>query len=346
MLILAAVAAAFVPLPRAWIERWYSAGLYLRVQPVVTRVSNLAPFALFDVLIVVTIAAWVITAIVDWRRAVVRVVTGTAGLYLAFLLMWGLNYRRTSLADELEFDSRAVSAEAAVSLAGTAIDQLNTLHDRAHMIDGRDLGPLESSFGRVQRELGGAKTAVAARPKRTLLNPFFRLTGVDGMTDPYFLETLIVTDLLPFERPMDIAHEWGHLAGYADESEASFVGWLTSIHGSAADQYSGWLFLFEELLPVVRQPVVRQQNQSELFHRLGPGPLEDLRALSERRQKNVNRAASRTSERIYDRYLKANRVQAGIASYDEVVRLALGVRFGADWTPRRRDSREAGRALP
>lgn len=346
MLVLVAVAAAFVPLPRTWIERWYSAGLYLRVQPLVTCVSNLAPFALFDVLIVVTLAVWAITAIANWRRAVARMVTGTAVLYLAFLLMWGMNYRRTTLADKLEFDSGAVSAEAALSLAGTAIDQLNALHDRAHMIDGRDLGPLESSFARVQRELGAARTAVAARPKRTLLNPFFKLTGVDGMTDPYFLETLLVTDLLPFERPMDIAHEWGHLAGYADESEASFVGWLTSIHGSAADQYSGWLFLFEELLPVVRQPAVRQEDQSELFHRLGPGPIEDLRAMGQRRQKNVNRAASRTSERIYDRYLKANRVQAGIASYDEVVRLALGARFGADWTPRLRDSREAGRALP
>jgi len=37
--------------------------------------------------------------------------------------------------------------------------------------------------------------------------------------------------------------------------------------------------------------------------------------------------------RVYDRYLKANRVAAGAASYGEVVRLVLGVRFGTDWTP-------------
>ena len=33
-------------------------------------------------------------------------------------------------------------------------------------------------------------------------------------------------DLLPFERPFVLAHEWAHLAGHADEAEASAVaGW-------------------------------------------------------------------------------------------------------------------------
>ena len=77
------------------------------------------------------------------------------------------------------------------------------------------------------------------------------------MTDPYFLETLVKSDLLPFERPMIVAHEWSHLAGFADESEASFAGWLTCVHGSIADQYSGWLFLFEELAPVVPEEIAR-----------------------------------------------------------------------------------------
>ena len=46
------------------------------------------------------------------------------------------------------------------------------------------------------------------------------------MTDPFLLETLLAPDLLDVERPFVIAHEWAHLAGYADESEANFVAWL------------------------------------------------------------------------------------------------------------------------
>jgi hypothetical protein len=32
--------------------------------------------------------------------------------------------------------------------------------------------------------------------------------------------------------------------------------------------------------------------------------------------------------RVYDRYLKANRIEAGTASYAQVVRLALGTQLG------------------
>ena len=338
-LVLGALAAALVPLPRAFIERWYSTFLYVHAQHVITRVSNVVPFALFDALIVAVLAAWFLLAIAGFRhgrlslvRLVMRTATWTAILYLAFLLVWGLNYRRMPLMDKLQFDPQAASPEAVLALANTAIDRLNALHDPAHAMGWPGFGTVEPSLAdaldRVQRELGGTHNFVPARPKRTMLNPLFRLSGVDGMTDPYFLETLVTSDILPFERPMDIAHEWGHLAGFADESEASFVGWLACLHGSTADQYSGWLFLIEELIPAVPQ-----QDRRGFVGRIAPGPLADLRAIAERQRTQVNPVVSSASGRIYDRYLKANRVEAGIASYDEVVRLILGVRYGPDWTP-------------
>ena len=36
---------------------------------------------------------------------------------------------------------------------------------------------------------------------------------------------------------------------------------------------------------------------------------------------------------VYDGYLRANRVEEGIASYDAVLRLMLGTRLGPEWTP-------------
>ena len=63
--------------------------------------------------------------------------------------------------------------------------------------------------------------------------------------------------------------------------------------------------------------------------------MEDLRAISARydRSSPVVRQAARG---VYDEYLKANRVAEGIASYDAVVRLMVGTRFDARWTPARR----------
>ena len=148
------------------------------------------------------------------------------------------------------------------------------------------------------------------------------------MTDPYFLETLIDDSVLRVERPMVIAHEWAHLAGFADESEASFAGWLTCIHGSAANQYSAWLFVFQEMMPIVRA-----EARSELVRRLAPGPLGDLQAIAER-ARQANPGASRISSLVYDRYLKANRIPSGVANYGEVAGLMLGAQFAPDWTPK------------
>ncbi len=64
-----------------------------------------------------------------------------------------------------------------------------------------------------------------------MLTPFFTWAGVTGMMNPFGLETIVHPDLLPFERPFVLAHEWAHLAGHADEAEASAVGWLACMNG-------------------------------------------------------------------------------------------------------------------
>ena len=251
LLVAAAAAVAFAPMPPPLIERIYSAGAYLRIQRILTSLSNLVPIALFDVLLIATVACWLFALSVDlvrdrgaWMRIAVRLVGRTlawsAGFYLAFLLTWGLNYRRVHLVDKLQFDADTVSPGGAAALATTAVNELNALHGRAHASGWFPLTtigrPLAAAFDRSQRELGATTLAVAGRPKTTLLEPYFRRAGVAGMTDPYFLETMVERELLPFERPFVVGHEWAHLAGYADESEANFVGWLTCLRGSTGDQ--------------------------------------------------------------------------------------------------------------
>ncbi|MEO8256159.1 MAG: DUF3810 family protein [Acidobacteriota bacterium] len=343
LLVSAAAALAVAPLSPLHVERAYSSGAYLWLQRILTSVSNLFPFALFDVLLAATVAAWLIAFGIDlarargsWARMALRLagrtVVWSAGFYLAFLLIWGLNYRRVPLAEKLQFDADRVSPAGAAALAATAVHELNTLHDAAHASGWFALTAinrqLAASFDRRQRELGATTAAVAGRPKTTLLEPYFRRAGVAGMTDPYFLETLVESELLPFERPFVVAHEWAHLAGYADESEANFVGWLSCVRGSTGDQYSGWLFLYEELTRAVRPA-----DRAALSARLAPGPRADLEAIADRLRRQVSPALSAAGWQVYDRYLKANRVEAGTASYAQVVRLALGTRFGPEWTP-------------
>ena len=275
-LVLAGLAAAalLAPLPAPFVERLYSSSVYPLLQRTLTSASNLTPVAWLDLLTVLVVASLVLASLRDagrWPasrvmlRLAARLVSVAALACLAFVLAWGLNYRRTLPA------------------------------------------------------VGLTPSTVPARPKRSLLDLYFRRAGVAGMTDPFFLETLMASDILPFERPHVVAHEWAHLAGITDEGEANFVGWLTCVRGTPSQQYSGWLFLYSEVLAGL--PRDRAQPISAL---LSAGPRADLQALRERSLRELSPRVSGAGWLVYDQYLKANRVEAGTASYAQVVQLVLG----------------------
>ena len=339
LLVAAAVLLAVAPLPAAWIEELYSRRFYLMVQGAVTPLAGGVPFALFDLLLAALCAA------VAWRwwaafrgtgrrggrlRAALRAGRDTAVLlsavYLIFLLLWGFNYRREPLAAALGFDAGRVTPRAVAALADESVARLNALHAPAHGASWASLDGmperLGSAFEQVQRRLGITPVAVAGTPKRTLLAPYFRRAGIDGMVSPFSLEILVNGAVLPFERPYVVAHEWAHLAGYADESEASFVGWLTCLAGDDASRYSAWLYLAPQL---VRH--LGEEGRNRVWGALEAGPADDLRAVAARTSEAVP-IVRRNASRVYDQYLRANRVESGVASYGEVVDLVLGTR---DW---------------
>jgi hypothetical protein len=341
-LVVVAAAAALVPIPASSVERFYSNGAYRALQPALTSLSNRTSFALFDALLLGVATLWLAQSVrvaahrgaVSKKIAVIlwHSLVWSAALYVAFLCLWGFNYRRVPLADKLVFRSDTVTDDAARAMADAAVDQMNLLYEAAQADDAASEEAVHASLAAAFRHaadlVGIPAGHVPARPKRSLLDWYFRRAAVSGMTNPYFLEILVASDVLPFERPFVVAHEWSHLAGIANEGDANFVGWLACVRASPGARYSGWLFLYQELAGSLNR-----SDQRAVAARLGPGPLADLRASRERMLKNVSPRLAAAGWRVYDSYLKANRIQAGAASYAEVVRLVLGAEFRANWTP-------------
>jgi len=326
----------FAPGAPGLVERLYSTQAYIVLQRQITGASNLVPFAVLDVAVAIVAALWLVLAWRDLRNAPnwirgawrigVRTAVWSAAIYLVFVACWGLNYRRTPLREKLSYDASAVTSDALLAAGRRVVDRLNTLNPIAHA-DGWPAADavdpaLAKGFERAISELRFPATIVVARPKRSALDWYFRRGGVDGLTDPFFLETLTASNLLPFERPFVVAHEWSHLAGVADEGEANFVGWLACMRAGAPAQYSGALFLYRELAASLSE-----RDRAELQAALGPGPRGDLRAVRDRVERDVSPRLSAAGWRFYDSYLRANRVDAGVASYGEVVKLVLGVRL-------------------
>lgn len=344
--IAAAIWAAAGPLPSDLVERVYSQGFYPRLQLRLTTFSNTTAVSLLDVGAIVMVAIVAVRWFVrvrhagrDRRRVVRAMLLLTADtlvmaalIYLWFVVAWGMNYRRQPLRNALDFQEERITPEALRALATRTVSELNALYPAAWRQSWPALGQmpefLRTGFTRARRQLGIGWGVVPAVPKRSLLNGYFTRTAVDGMTDPFFLETLVNQNLLPFEQPFVVAHEWAHLAGYADESEANFMGWLTCMQGDARTQYSAWISLYGTVLSAVPE-----MERAEIATSLQAGPRRDLRAMEERIERQSIPAARRAEEAVYDRFLKANRVKAGIASYGEVVRLLLGTRFTDEGAP-------------
>lgn len=343
-MVLAAVVCALAPVSPDVVERWYSTGLYPRVQRMLTPVSNLIPFALFDLLTVaaVIVVLWALVRSIRRARQTRRfsillttlgnLAVGAAAAYLIFLLFWGFNYRRISMSQRLVIDGAGPAANAVRALGEQAVRELNELYEAAHATS--DSPPwrdeaMRDAFDRVQGFLSDGPRAVPGRLKATIYGPYFRWTSVDGMVNPFALEVMANPDLLPIERPFVAAHEWAHLAGYADESEANFVGWLTCLQGDARAKYSGWMFLYWQL-----SGEVSAEDRKQLTALLESGPRRDVDDILERLRRGRWPLLQRSSWQVYDQYLKANRVEAGIRSYGLVVTLILRAQFDEGWKPR------------
>ena len=345
--VIAALICAVAPVSPSFIERWYSTGMYPRIQHVLTPISNLIPFALFDVLTigaVVLVIGSIVRAVRHARQTrrlsillatLGNIVCGAAVAYLVFLFVWGFNYRRMSMGERLVLDSGRPTADAVRELGQQAVQELNALYEAAHAKG--DTPPwrdeaMRGAFERAQRFLTNAPPAIPGRLKGSIYGLYFRWTSVDGMVDPFALEVMANPDLLPVERPFVAAHEWAHLAGYADESEANFVGWLTCVQGDARSKYSGWLFLYWQL-----SGEVSAADRMLLASMLESGPRRDIDDISERLRRGRWPLLQRSSWQVYDQYLKANRVEAGVRSYGLVVTLILRAQFDEEWKPRVRE---------
>ena len=320
-----------VPWPPAFVEAAFSSAIYPSWQRAATTATNWAPFAVLDLVLAAAIVGLVLASVHAGRRAggtrVRRAVAGlgaaaavAAGVYLWFFLSWGLNYQRLPVATRLGLDRSRATPAAVGRFATRTVHELNRLRPLAH---GRPWpSPADTAAG-LRPAFAAAvarlrqRDVVAGWPKRSLLQPWFRWAGIDGVTNPFVPEVVVNSDLLAVEWPFTLAHEWGHLAGLAHESEASYAGWLTCLAAGDQARYSAHLWVLGHAAAGLPR-----SERERLIAQLDAGPLSDLRAISARSAQSVPMVRN-VSWATYDRYLKTNRVSEGLRSYDGALVLIL-----------------------
>ena len=142
--IIVALSLLFIPLPQSVVERFYSNGIYPVLQSILTPATNLAPFAVIDLLLIAAMAGlpiwWGVRLVKAGRghrgeaggRLLFHTVVLVAALFLVFELLWGFNYMRSPLARKLEYDEQRLTTDGLKQLARETVAHLNRESATAH----------------------------------------------------------------------------------------------------------------------------------------------------------------------------------------------------------------------
>jgi hypothetical protein len=323
----------------AWVETAFANGVYPGWQRIAFGLTHGLPWSLGDFAFAVGAAAIVWRIVVFVRRgrrrrnplaSLLLDIAAIAGLYAFwFEGSWGWNYARAPIEARVAYDPARVTPQAADALRVRAIAEMNALAKTAHARANEplDLDGLRAAWLPAVQRVGDDWSPQVGVAKPTIANPFMQATGTSGFINPLTLNVQLAGDLLWFERPFDLAHEWSHVAAYAREDEANYLAIVTALRSpDPVARYSGWFELFLYLPPKTHY------RRSEF----DPLVWQDFAALRARDAKHVKALLARWTWRTYNVYLKSNRIASGIQNYNEVTRLVLGIPLDAAGLPEAR----------
>lgn len=249
-----------------------------------------------------------------------------------FLLLWGFNYQRIPIVQQLSLLPEPLSRE---QLSREIHFTKNTLFALRSKITG-DTAAIEETIPYIELEklvreemkqglpLLGLKNGGHPRTKEFYPAGFLRKMGILGIYFPFTGESYIDPTLHELEKPFTVAHEMAHSFGITDEGEANFISWVVcSQSGNLLLQYAAQLQLFRyQLNELYRtdRPCYRR-----IVGTLEPGVRNDMISIikNNREIQPISRDISRKSN---DLFLKSQGVEAGVKSYAQLPMLVYSWR--------------------
>jgi hypothetical protein len=341
--VLTQLAAALFP---SAVERFYSQGIYPYLVRAIGSINGIASFSVAELALVGILAAITVLTIFyvrsfvrnlkAWRRNVsvlVRRCLCLLGvLALLFQIVWGLNYRRPSLAGRLSFDSSAPNASELAEISRQIVEGINSNYEMVHRDDAlkkndpysdqADLKRnLETAYRQNQLLPWPASASGFAPPKPLLFDGIVARLGISGIYSPFTAEPNYLDSMPGFDLPSTMAHEMAHARGFAREDEADFASFVVCTESEDARlRYSGYLSGLRILSLLAR---VDMTQYREVVKLLAEGPRRDLKTRYEFWSSYQGRA-SYLGNRMNDLYLKSNGIKAGVKNYDEMTTLLVG----------------------
>ena len=331
-------------------EHHYSRGLYPHIARGFAFVNKSVSFSIAEAMMtallmgLIGLVAWQVRQIYLRRARMKDLLLSTllslmwvtgAGMML-FLLLWGLNYQRQLLSENLHFERREASASEVEAISRRIISGMNRDYEKSRAnraIAGSDHLPLTRSqlYQDIEASFQHEALLIDARgnssgesfgpPKAIYFSGLISRLGISGIYSPFTGEANFNAAQPDFDLPFTMAHEMAHGHGFAREDEANFIAFLVCTKSSHPYvRYSGYLNSLRILGALAR---VAPERYRAVVATLGDGPRADLKARTAFWQRYTGRLSA-ASHQFNNAYLKANRVRSGVKNYNEAVALIIG----------------------
>lgn len=315
----------------ASLSEWYIRTIYPIFAGILSFISGIVPFSVYDVFLILGILlylkliVWVILRKNSFRDFIYSVVRLTILLIAWFYFAWGIAYFRKDFNTRCNIPKTEFKSENFKEFAVRFVEDANRSYTDCDEINKESIRlEIELSYNIQHSLLKIGYPNGKRRPKPMMFESVYSKMGVSGYFGPFFNEIHVNNYVMNFDYPFTLAHEMAHQFGVALESEANLYAFVVCVGSeNPIIKYSAYnsvlnyvlndvyLFLpndFEKIRGMIRPEIIADMKQNRAHW------------LAAR-----NKTLSDTQSKVYDAYLKTNKISSGHENYSEVVGLIVSV---------------------
>ena len=313
----------------ASLSEWYMINIYPSVATLLSAVSALFPFSVYDVFIVIAVIyllkliLFVIIKQTSFKGFLFSLVRFVTILIVWFYFSWGISYFRKDYYSRTNTQEDTYNVDNLREFTLRFITQANNSYVDFEVIEKEEVRKeIERVYKHINEPLAINYPNGKRRVKKMIFESLFTKMGISGYYGPFFNEIHVNNYSLNFTYPFTLAHEMAHQFGIAKESEANLYAFVVCINSEDKRiRYSAYASIISYLLNDVRTLI--PDEYEEVLNSVKPEIIEDLQLNRKHWLSARNKTLSDVQDKAYDAYLKGNKISSGRENYSEVVGLLI-----------------------
>ncbi|SNR16073.1 conserved protein of unknown function [Tenacibaculum jejuense] len=321
----------------AFIEEYYSNGIYPYISRFFRIILGWLPFSFGDLLGLILIFLFVrqiYKLIKNKLQGIVNKLIQFIGVlsitYFCFYTFWGLNYFRKPLADNLGLQQSKYTTEQLINTTQKTIEIFNQIHLEITQNDTLKIQVPYSSKEIYDKVPNAYQKVAVDYPqlaykspaiKNSLVSLFQSYNGTAGYLNPITGEAQVNSMLPKAGYAATTCHEVAHQIGWSAENDANFLGFLACTYSDDIYfNYSGYRMAFRYCMREIRKR--DRELHKKLWETVNKGIKKELKD-NYLFWKKYENPIEPYIKKGYNSYLKANNQAKGIESYSYVVDLLI-----------------------